>query len=216
MAWIEGYNPKVTAPHWDDRYEKTNVPWDTGVPDPHLVTFVEASASPPRRVLEIGCGTGTNAIWLATRGSEVLGIDISPRAIAQAEAKVRGEPVGFLVRDFFDASLAGAFDFVFDRGVFHLFDDLPARAKFVGRVAELLSPTGVWLSIVGSTEGPARDHGPPRRSALDLVAAVEPLLEVAQLRSVEFHANIPTPAAAWLLQARHRSTPAQPSTHVGL
>jgi SAM-dependent methyltransferase len=210
------YNQHVTAPHWDDRYETANVPWDTGVPDPLLVEFVEGSSSTPRRVLEIGCGTGTNAIWLASRGFAVVGIDISPRAIAQAEAKVRGEPVHFLVRDFFDASLEGSFDLVFDRGVLHVFDDVPTRAKFVGRVAELLSPTGVWLSLVGSTEGPPRDHGPPRRSALDLVAAVEPMLEVVALRSTEFHANIPTPAAAWMLQARHRSTPAQPSTRVGL
>lgn len=206
----------MTAPHWDDRYEHSNVPWDTGVPDPHLVELVQAGSLAPGRVLEVGCGTGTNAIWLASRGFEVVGIDISPRAIARAEAKVRGEPAHFLVRDFFDASLEGRFDLVFDRGVLHLHDDLPARARFVGRVAELLSPTGVWLSIVGSTEGPPRDHGPPRRSALDLVAAVEPLLEVAELRSTEFHANIPTPAAAWLLKARHRSTSAQPSTHVGL
>jgi SAM-dependent methyltransferase len=206
----------VTAPNWDDRYEQPNLPWDTGVPDPHLVEFVEASTLTDRRMLEVGCGTGTNAIWLASRGFEVVGIDISPRAIAQAEAKLRGETVRFLVGDFFEASLEGTFGFVFDRGVLHLFDDLPVRAKFVGRVAELLSPVGVWLSIIGSTEGPPRDHGPPRRSALDLVAAVEPTLEVSALRSTMLHANIPTPAAAWLLQARHRSTPAQPPTRVGM
>ncbi len=216
---IGRYNPKVTAPHWDDRYETTDVPWDTGVPDPHLVEFVEARASTPRRVLEVGCGTGTNALWLASRGAEVIGIDISPRAIARAEAKAMAEvreSVHFLVRDFFDTSLEGTYDFVFDRGVLHLYDDLAARAKFIARVAGLLSPSGAWLSIIGCTEGPPRDHGPPRRSALDLVSAVEPILEVAELRSTYFHANIPTPAAAWLLHARHRATPAQPSTVVGL
>jgi SAM-dependent methyltransferase len=211
-----GYNPNVTAPHWDERYEKTNVPWDTGVPDPLLIEFMQASSLTSGRVLEVGCGTGTNAIWLASRGFDVLGIDISPRAIAQAVAKVAGESVRFEVMDFFDPALTGSFELVFDRGVMHLFDDLPAQAKFAERVAELLSPTGVWLSIIGSTEGPARDHGPPRRSARDLVAAIEPLLEILDLRSTEFHANIPSKAAAWLLQARHRATPAQPSTYVGL
>ena len=144
------------APHWDERYQQSNVPWDTGVPDNHLVEFVASKVLPLCRVLEIGCGTGTNAIWLASRGFEVLGIDISARAIAAAEAKVGGDSVRFQVLDFFDAALAGTFEFVFDRGVMHLYDDVPSRAKFAGRVAELLSPGGVWLSLVGCTEGPAR------------------------------------------------------------
>jgi SAM-dependent methyltransferase len=204
------------AAHWNERYQQSNVPWDTGVPDNHLVEFVDAKVLASGRVLEIGCGTGTNAIWLASRGFEVLGIDISERAIAAAEAKLSGESVRFRVLDFFDAALAGPFEFVFDRGVLHQYDDVPARAKFAVRVAGLLAPSGIWLSLVGCTEGPPRDHGPPRRSALDLVAAVEPVLAIHELRATEFHANIPTPAAAWLLQARQRTTPAQPSTTVGL
>jgi SAM-dependent methyltransferase len=200
------------APHWDQRYEHSDVPWDTGVPDNHLMAFVDSKAIAPGRVLEIGCGTGTNAIWLASRGFEVLGIDISARAIAAAEAKLRGESVRFQVLDFFDAALAGTFEFVFDRGVLHLYDEMAGRAKFAGRVAELLGPGGVWLSLVGCTEGPPRDHGPPRRSALDLVTAIEPVLAIHELRAAEFQANIPTPATAWVLQARQRATPAQPST----
>jgi SAM-dependent methyltransferase len=205
----------MNRPDWDARYEQADMPWDIGVPDDHLVEVVESGLAAPGRVLEIGCGTGTNAIWLASRGFDVLGIDISPRAIASAQAKLAGESARFEVRDFFEAELAGPFEFVFDRGVLHVFDEPATRAKFAGRVAQLLGPAGVWLSLAGSTEGPPRDHGPPRRSALELISAIEPVLEILELRATEFQANIPTPAAAWMLRARQRATPAQPSSQMG-
>jgi SAM-dependent methyltransferase len=204
----------MTGPNWDERYEHRDLPWDIGVPDPHLVEVVESGSVARGRVLEIGCGTGTNALWLASRGFEVLGIDISPRAIAQAAAKLAGESVRFEVRDFLEAAIPGPFEFVFDRGVLHVFDEPATQAKFAARVAELLSPGGVWLSIAGSTEGPARDHGPPRRSALELIGAIEPVLEILELRATEFQANVPTRPAAWMLRARQRGMPAQPSTRL--
>jgi 2-polyprenyl-3-methyl-5-hydroxy-6-metoxy-1,4-benzoquinol methylase len=204
----------MTGPNWDERYEHRDLPWDTGVPDPHLVELVESGSLARGRVLEIGCGTGTNAIWLASRGFDVLGIDISPRAIAQARAKLAGESARFEVRDLFDAAFSGTFELVLDRGVLHIFDEPSTQAKFAGRVAEMLSPGGVWLSLAGSTEGPARDHGPPRRSALELISAIEPVLEILELRATEFHANVPTPPRAWMLRARQRATPAQPSSRM--
>ncbi|KIG14903.1 hypothetical protein DB30_06205 [Enhygromyxa salina] len=76
-------------------------------------------------------------------------------------------------------------------------------------MADSLGPGGEWLSLVGSTEGPAREQGPPRRSARDLVEAVEPVLELIELRSSEFDGSV---AKAWQLLARVREVPAQPST----
>ena len=81
-----------------------------------------------------------------------------------------------------------------------------------GALATVLEPGGRWLSLAGSTEGPAREHGPPRRSARDLVMAVEPHLELVDLRSVAFAARLPSPARAWLMLARRREVAAQPST----
>lgn len=197
---------------WDERYATGNLPWDTGTPEPHLVELVERGVIAPGRALEIGCGTGTNALWLAGRGFEVLGIDISPRAIEQARGKAEaaGARVQFRVLDFLTASIDEApFDFVFDRGVLHVFDEPSDRAQFARQVGRVLTTGGHWLSLAGSTEGPARDHGPPRRSARDLVEAVEPVLEIVELRTASFDDDS---WKAWRLLSRARELPAQPST----
>jgi SAM-dependent methyltransferase len=199
---------------WNERYQTGDLPWDAGTPDPHLVRHVSASTT-RGRALDVGSGTGTNAIWLARKGFEVLGVDVSPEAIAQARAKLGGEalPLRFAVADFLagESSETG-FDLVFDRGCFHVFDEAEERARFASRVAEALSPTGRWLSLIGSTEGPPREEGPPRRSVRDIAQAVEPALELLEVVAVPFHAETPERAAGWLCTARRRTVPAQPST----
>src|SRR5262245_16619344 len=84
-----------------------------------LVEMIESHAIAPGRTLEIGCGTGTNAIYLVRHGFEVVGIDISPLAIENARAKAHGgcrfETVDFLN----EAPPGGPFQFVFGRGCFH-------------------------------------------------------------------------------------------------
>jgi SAM-dependent methyltransferase len=200
---------------WDERYATDDLPWDTGAPDPVLVEVIERGILKPGRVLEVGCGTGTNALWLASRGFDVLGTDISPRAIARAKAKAEaaGGRVSFRALDFLAEEIEGApFDLVFDRGVWHVFDEAETRAQFARNVARALVVGGHWLSLAGSTEGPARDHGPPRRSARDVVSAVEPVLEIVELRAVMFDTELDAPIGAWQLLARAREVAAQPST----
>jgi hypothetical protein len=103
----------------------------------------------------------------------------------------------------------GPFQFVFDRGCFHVFDEPNERQRFAAQVAATLAPGGLWLSLVGSTEGPPREVGPPRRSAREITLAVEPALEIVELRSAEFSGH---GANAWLCLSRQRTMPAQPST----
>lgn len=202
-------------PDWNERYETANTPWDTGEPDSHLVEFINSGAMGPGRALEVGCGTGTNAIWLAGQGFSVLGVDFAPLAIEKARAKAVDAQLDcrFESLDFLNERISGGpFDLVFDRGCFHVFDEAGDRERFAEHVASELAPGGRWLSLIGSTEGPERDWGPPRRSLRDVVGAVEPALEILELRSVEFRADLPGPAAAWLCLSRLREVPAQPSS----
>lgn len=201
--------------HWDEHYAAGEVPWDTGEPEPTLVELLEAGRLPQGRALEVGCGTGTNARYLASRDYDVVGVDVSGLAIERAAAAVgpSGGSVALRQLDFLADELpTGPFDLVFDRGCFHVFDDAGDQGRFAERVAGCLAPDGLWVSLLGSTEGPPRDHGPPRRSARDIANAVEPALEIVELRAIALDADEPDHPRAWLLLARRRAVPAQPST----
>jgi SAM-dependent methyltransferase len=205
----------MPRPDWDERYRAGETPWDTGEPDEHLVEFLQHSPIKQGTALDVGCGTGTQALWLARQGFAVLGIDISSTAIEKGRVKTgkTGLDCRFARVDFLrDTLSAGPFDLVFDRGCFHVFDTAEDRARFAARVASLLKPEGRWLSLIGSTEGPERDAGPPRRSARDVISAIEAELELLELRSIQFRDNSPEPLAAWWCLSRARSIPAQPST----
>jgi SAM-dependent methyltransferase len=201
-------------PHlsWNESYAAGQLPWDTGQPEPLLVEFVTLGGITPGPTLEIGAGTGTNAIWMAERGFDVLGVDVSPLAVERANAKTEDRALRcrFATRDFLAAPPPdGPFQFVFDRGCFHVFDEPCERQRFAAQVAAVLAPGGLWLSLVGSTEGPPREIGPPRRSAREITLAIEPALEIVELRSAEFRGH---GANAWFCLSRQRTMPAQPST----
>lgn len=199
-------------PPWNERYASGEpLPWDTGTPDPMLIGMIESRVIAPGRTLEIGCGTGTNAIYLAEHGFDVVGIDISPIAIDHARAKAHGR-CRFETIDFMNAApRGGPFQFVFDRGCFHTFDEDRERERFAQRVTAELVEGGMWLSLIGSTEGQPREVGPPRRSAREIIDAIEPSLEILQLRSGEFGVH-EEQLKAWLCLSRKRTIPAQPST----
>ena len=202
----------MSHPSWNDNYASGEpLPWDTGVPDPMLVEMIESRAIATGRTLEVGCGTGTNAIYLAQHGFEVVGVDISPIAVEHARTKANGrcrfETVDFLN----EPPPGGPFHFVFDRGCFHTFDEDDERARFAENVAAALDVGGVWLSLIGSTEGPPREAGPPRRNAREIMQAIEPSMEILQFSSREFGV-CGEHLKAWLCLSHKRTIRPQPSS----
>ncbi|MGZ2359728.1 class I SAM-dependent methyltransferase [Streptomyces sp. 372A] len=78
----------------DGYYRAGKAPWDTGVTPPELVALVEEHGAPAAgRALELGCGTGTNAIYLARHGWEVTAVDLIDRAVDRAREKAAGAGV---------------------------------------------------------------------------------------------------------------------------
>ncbi len=184
---------------WDERYSSDELPWDTGRPDTYLVRMVSRWPLHQGSVLDIGCGTGTNSLWLARQGFEVTGLDISKEAVAIARKRASEEGIecGFVCDDFLTAGVpATSVQFVFDRGCFHSVKE-EQREAFVERVAELLDPGGLWLSMIGNADDPVQDKGPPKLSAREITTAVEPEFEILHLESCMIESRLGQAPRFW-------------------
>ncbi|MBE9376571.1 class I SAM-dependent methyltransferase [Saccharopolyspora sp. HNM0983] len=107
---------------FEDGYRKGDPPWVIGQPQPALVEL-ERAGQVSGTVLDIGCGTGDNAVHLAALGYDVVGIDASPTALqrARATAAARGVEVRFEQADALDLSAQAVYDTVLDSALFHIF-----------------------------------------------------------------------------------------------
>ena len=120
-------------------------PWDTGISPPELLDFL--ANHPPGQALDLGCGTGTNAITLTRHGWQVIGIDFAYRAIQAARRKARqaGLSVDLQVGDVTRLEgISGSFDLVLDIGCFHGLDPAGMQA-YVANLDRLLAPQGTFL-----------------------------------------------------------------------
>lgn len=191
-----------------ERYKSGNTPWEIHRPDYNLINVVRDTPILPCRALDIGCGTGNNAIWLRQQGFDAVGIDSNEIAIAGARDKAKESQVDcpFYQLDFFAENIPGApFDFTFDRGCFHHFRQFDRLHHFAERTFGLLNNGGLWLSLAGSTDERREGPGPPQLSAGDIVTAVEPYFEIRLLVSNHFDTDQKVPAKNWVCLMRRRA-----------
>ena len=152
---------------FDLRYLRGRTPWDTGVTPPEVVALVEGGKVPPGRALDLGCGTGTNSIYLARHGWEVVGVDFSTVAIRRAKRRARraGVDCRFYRADVTDLSfLKGPFDLALDIGCLH---GLPSEGmeRYATELARLVRPGGLYLlyAFTPHPERPVPRGIPPER-----------------------------------------------------
>src|SRR5262245_59912886 len=101
---------------WNDHYRNGHMPWDAGHPSLELQRVLSRNAIQPCRAIEIGCGTGTNCVWLTQQGFDVTGVDVASLAIEQAQqrADAAGVAVRFLVANVLELpDLGGDYGFFF-------------------------------------------------------------------------------------------------------
>lgn len=193
---------------WQERYLTGFVPWDSGRHAFNLSEIVTKRRIKPCKALEVGCGTGNNAIWLARKGFSVTAVDVVDMAIQKAIKRVLKTRLrcSFLVADFMKQKIAGVpFGFAFDRGCFHSFDTAKKRAKYAKIMHSYLRKNGLWLTIVGSADGPPRDPGPPQRTARDIAMAVEPYFKILSLQASHLDSTMKNPPKAWVCLMQKRT-----------
>ncbi len=180
-------------PDWNERYAQGNTPWDSGHPSEELQRILAEREIARGRALELGCGTGTNAVFLAEQGFEVTAVDVSSLAIEQARAKAAeaGVDVTLEVADLLDLPDLGApFPFVFDRGVYHTVRRDNEKG-FVEMLSRVTAPGGIYLTLAGNAnEVRPGEEGPPRVSAEEICRELCPPMELIQLREIHFYGTI--------------------------
>jgi SAM-dependent methyltransferase len=130
-------------------------PWDTQITPPEVERFV--AAHPPGRAVDLGCGNGTNVVYLARHGWDVVGVDFVGRAIATARRRARdaGVRASFHVADVTRLGfLNGPFDLALDIGCGHTLP-LSDRPAYAAEVSRLVRPGGTYLLYAFAPGGPA-------------------------------------------------------------
>jgi methyl halide transferase len=174
--------------NWDERYQSGDLPWDSGIRSRELARVLEEYQIAPCRAVELGCGTGTNAVFLAEQGFEVTAFDLSPTAIKLAKRRAEAARVSMrlVLADLvhFDGDVE-PFDFIFDRGCYHC----TRQVDLAGyrRTLERLSRPGTrYLLFTGNANEQNEGPGPPRLHEHEIRADLEDLFEFEFLREIRF------------------------------
>jgi SAM-dependent methyltransferase len=175
---------------WESAYTADEpAPWDIGRPQPEVEHLAERGLL-TGQLLDVGCGTGEHSLLAAASGAEVVGVDISPTAIALArqKAKARGAAVRFEVLDALRLGDLGAtFDTAIDSGLFHVMDD-EDRAEYVISAASVLRPGATFYLMCFSDLQPG-DWGPSRVSQDELRAAFSDGWAIDAIAAATFTVN---------------------------
>lgn len=171
---------------WNDRYRDGNLPWDTGRPSSELQNVLSQNEIRPCRALEIGCGTGSNSVWLAQQGFDVTGLDLAPLAVERAKQRASDakQNVHFAVANVLALpDLGGSFAFFFDRGCYHAVRRT-APEQYVQAIARQLATGGRGLILAGNAREP-HDPGPPvvtEQQIRDELGAAFQILDLHEFR----------------------------------
>lgn len=175
---------RMTGLPWDASYQHGPAPWDIGRPQPTIVRLA-SSGRFAGAVLDAGCGTGENALHIASLGLPVLGVDVAQTALAIARAKAADRAIGaeFAVADALRLERLGrSFQTVLDCGLFHTFDG-EERPGYVASLASATEQDGTLYVLCFSDDGPGTGPHPVSRDELAAafgpgsgwnVAAIEP------------------------------------------
>lgn len=181
----------LSQEYWEKQYQSSGLPWETNRPSSELQRVISDCHIQPCRAVEFGCGTGDDAVWLASRGFEVTAVDLSSEAIDQARglARAAGVSVNFIVADVTAPGVfSDKYDFFYDCGSYtavHL-DDGPAYRHAIERTCR---PGALGLVLMGNALEPGGEDGPTVLEEWQVRAEWSQGFDIVSLRSFRFDAR---------------------------
>ncbi len=187
------------------------VPWNFETPPEALVALVESKKVKPCKAIDLGCGTGFYALYMAKRGFEMTAIDLSVKAIALAKNNAKEQE---LHCDFIVADLLGnlreintTFDFAYDWELLHHIFPVD-RVQYVENVNKLLNPGGRYLSVSFSEQNlQFGGVGKYRKTSLDtelyfsseseMIELFEPFFKIDELKTIAIRGKTSTHSAIY-------------------
>jgi len=174
-------------------------PWDIGRPQEEYMRLEQAGEI-VGSVLDVGCGTGENALYLVEHGHEVWGIDFAPTAIQKAQEKAaqRHLTATFCVLNMLELHTLGRmFDTVIDSGLFHVLSD-EERLLFVDNLAAVIRRGGTYFMLCFSEAEPG-DYGPRRVTQAEIRASFQDGWHINYIRPAVMEGRLrPNGVQAWL------------------
>jgi methyl halide transferase len=190
---------RITAADWDTAYREGTPPWDAGRPHAELVNVLDEYRLRPETVLEIGCGSGADAVVLAKRRYEVTAVDCSPIAIERARLRAEQSDavLRFVLDDVFAfARSSGQFDFVYDAGFYHIIR-LTNLERYLDALWRVTRPGSYYLCLAAAPCETA-DGGPPQVTEDEIHNELGRLFEFVHLRPTQLESANPGQSfAAW-------------------
>ncbi len=194
---------------WNDAY-RTRPPWEIGRPQPAFVELLRRGDLKQGSVLDVGCGTGENALFFAQNGFLVTGVDVAENAleVARSRSAERGLKVGFKQENALSLDFKGDdFDNVIDSGLFHTFSD-EDRPIFTAEIARVLRSDGRYFMLCFSEKEPTGWGGPRRVTRKEIEDAFLPLFHINYIREELFQTRIHDRGGqAYLTSATKNLTP---------
>ena len=192
------------------------IPWNSEVPPAGLVELVESGRVRPCRAVDLGCGAGNYAIYLAAHGFDVTGIDVSPAAIKIATEKALQQNIRcrFIIADLIGDlhEVRDRFDFAFDwEFLHHIFPD--DRTIYMNNVSKLLNRGALYLSVSFSETDPqfggtGKFRTTPIGTTLyfssesELQDLISPLFIIHELKTIEVSGRFGPHRAVYVLSER--------------
>jgi SAM-dependent methyltransferase len=177
--------------NWDEIYTKlklNEIPWHSEKPDMEFMELIESNKVKPEKVLDVGCGAGTDALYLASKRCDVTAVDKSFEAIriAKERAKRSDVKVNFIADDFMKIQFGmEVFDFINDRGCFHHMNH-NKREPYAAKINDVLKPNGFYYLRCWSDKMEETNRGPYRITKNEIKRTFSQYFNLGEINDFRF------------------------------